>query len=54
MVWAGFGMWKKKSFAICLVAASLALTNFPLGTALGICTLVFLNKDTIKRCFGHR
>ena len=53
MVWGGVGMLRKRWYAVALVAACLVVTNFPLGTALGVAALVFLNKAPIKRAFAQ-
>ena len=48
---AGRALRGRTSFVLPIVAACLSLLNFPLGTALGVATLVFLNKPEVKARF---
>ena len=48
---AGNNLRKHKGYGFSFVIAILHLLNFPLGTALGIFTLVVLNRPTVKALF---
>jgi hypothetical protein len=43
---------QRKSWTFCLVIACLVCTSFPLGTALGVFTILVLVRPTVKAAFG--
>jgi len=48
---AGRGLQNRRNHTLVLVAACLSLMNFPLGTALGIFTIMLINKPAVKALF---
>lgn len=48
----GIFMQKKKNRVFCIVIAALECFNIPLGTALGIFTIIELEKQEAKELFG--
>ena len=53
MIVAGRSMGKRSSYVLCMIAACFALLNIPLGTALGIFTIIMLQKPQVKARFGN-
>ena len=51
-VYAGRCMAKRKNRRLIYVMASLNLIILPYGTLLGVCTLLILGSDGVKRAFG--
>jgi hypothetical protein len=52
MILAGRAIGRRSSYVLVMVGACAALLNLPLGTALGICTIVMLQKPAVKAAFG--
>lgn len=50
-VTAGRALARRRSWTLCVVAAALALTNLPLGTVLGIFTLIHLVDPAVRAEF---
>jgi hypothetical protein len=48
MILAGRACARRSSYAICVVAAGVALMHFPLGTALGVFALMTLTKPAVR------
>lgn len=51
-IWAGRNLAQRKRYKFCIVMACLACASFPLGTALGVFTLVVLLRPSVKQMFG--
>jgi hypothetical protein len=53
---AGYGLLKRKSWGrvLALVIGILGLVNFPLGTAIGVYTLIVLMQHSATDYFGHQ
>ena len=49
---AGRCLAKRKAYSFCFVMACVECLFIPFGTALGIFTIVMLNKDSVKGIFG--
>jgi hypothetical protein len=49
---AGWFLLKKKHHMFCVVMGGVACTFTPLGTALGVFTIIMLMKPTVKALFG--
>ncbi len=54
LVLAGRFIARQRHWTFCVVVAALSCTSFPLGTALGVFTLVTLNKPDVKALFDAR
>ena len=50
---AGYGLARKKHHTLCIVAACFSFLGIPLGTVLGVCTLIMLTKPNVKRLFEN-
>ena len=50
--WAGRSLTKHKNYTFCIVIAALVCLSMPLGTILGIFTIVVLMRDTVKALFN--
>lgn len=48
---AGRALARRRSWTLCVVAAALALTNLPIGTVLGIFTLIHLVDPAVRAEF---
>lgn len=48
-----YALWKRKWFGICFANAVLTCLAFPLGTVLGIVSIVVLSKPESKALFGR-
>ena len=51
-LYAGYCLGKRKHHTLCLVAACMSLLAVPLGTVLGIFTLIVLTKPHVKQWFS--
>lgn len=51
-LWAGKCLADRRSYTLCIVVACLTCLSFPLGTALGVFTLIVLSRSTVKPLFG--
>ncbi len=50
--WAGRSLAKHKNYTFCIVIAALVCFSMPLGTVLGIFTIIVLMRDTVKAIFN--
>jgi len=50
--WAGRSLGRHKNYTFCLVIAALVCLSMPLGTILGIFTIIVLMRDTVKALFS--
>jgi uncharacterized BrkB/YihY/UPF0761 family membrane protein len=48
---AGRCLARRSRYLFCLVMAAVACLFIPLGTALGVCTIAVLQRDTVRRAF---
>jgi hypothetical protein len=51
MTIAGLNLRNSSRYTFCLIASIVTCLYFPLGTALGIFSVIFLQKDTVKALF---
>ena len=51
---AGYCLSRRKKWLFCCVVAGISCLNAPLGTALGVCTLLVLLRPTVKDLFAGR
>ncbi len=54
LLFAGHYLRKKKSRTFCLVIAGIECLSFPLGTVLGVFTLIKLSKASVKERFAQQ
>lgn len=52
MILAGRALSRRQHYVLVMIGACAALLNLPLGTALGICTILMLQKPAVKVAFG--
>ena len=52
MILAGRALSRRQHYVLVMIGACAALLNLPLGTALGICTILVLQKPAVKAAFG--
>lgn len=52
MITAGRSLAGKKRYTFCLVMAGISCLFVPLGTILGVFTIITLNKPSVKQMFG--
>lgn len=52
VLYAGRCLGRRKRYSYCFVIACISCVFFPLGTALGIFTLIVLNRDSVKPLFA--
>jgi hypothetical protein len=52
MILAGRALGQRQHYVLVMIGACAALLNLPLGTALGICTILMLQKPAVKVAFG--
>jgi hypothetical protein len=52
MILAGRALGHRQHYVLVMVGACAALLNLPLGTALGVCTILMLQKPAVKVAFG--
>jgi hypothetical protein len=50
---AGRGLAQRKRYTLCMVMACISCLSVPLGTALGVFTLVVLSRPSVKTKFGR-
>jgi len=50
--WAGRNLSRHKSYTFCFVIAALVCLSMPLGTILGIFTIIVLMRDSVKAIFN--
>jgi Na+/H+ antiporter NhaB len=51
LIFAGRSLRRRSGYVLAMIAACLALINFPFGTALGVATFVILQKPGVKARF---
>ena len=54
MILAGRRLAKRRSYTYCMVMAALTCANMPVGTCLGVFTIIVLARPSVKRLFGAR
>jgi len=52
-IYAGLSLAARRRPTLCMVAAALLCLNFPLGTALGVFTLIVLSRASVKAAFAQ-
>jgi hypothetical protein len=52
MILAGRALGRRQHYVLVMIGACGALLHMPLGTALGICTILILQKPAVKAAFG--
>lgn len=52
MVYAGHCLATRRQYTFCLVVAALSCLSVPVGTALGVFTLIVLMRPEVKESFG--
>ena len=50
-IWTGRNLARKRNYTFCFVIAALICLNVPLGTALGVFTIVVLMRPSVKQMF---
>jgi hypothetical protein len=50
-IWAGRCLAQRKNHTLCLVEACLSCLSIPLGTALGVFTIIVLQRPSVKQMF---
>jgi hypothetical protein len=53
VAWAGRCLAKRQGYVYCLVIAALQCLNAPLGTVLGVFTIIVLMRDSVREAFGR-
>jgi hypothetical protein len=53
-IWTGFNLSRRRHYVLCMVVAAINCLSFPLGTALGVFTIVVLGRPSVKPLFGHK
>ena len=53
IIWAGRSLAQKKNYTFCFVVAVIICLNIPLGTALGVFTIVVLMRPSVKQMFDQ-
>lgn len=51
LIYAGLCLGRAERYVYCLIAAALECTAFPLGTALGVFTIIVLQRQSVKERF---
>jgi predicted membrane protein len=54
MILAGRALGRRSGYMTCMIGACVAMTNIPLGTALGVFTIMTLQKPEVKRRFEQQ
>ena len=52
-IWVGRNLAHRTRYTLCFVMACISCASFPLGTALGVFTLVVLLRPSVKQMFGR-
>lgn len=52
MILAGRALSRRQHYVLVMIGACASLLNLPIGTALGICTILLLQKPAVKVAFG--
>lgn len=50
-IWTGRNLAQRKRYTLCMVVAILSCLSIPLGTALGVFTIVVLQRPSVKQLF---
>ena len=53
LILAGIKLCKKKSRTFCQIIAGITCISFPIGTALGVFSLITLSKESVKNDFAN-
>lgn len=51
-IWTGRNLAQRKRYTFCFVMAIISCLSVPLGTALGVFTIVVLQRPSVKQLFG--
>jgi len=51
-IWAGRCLAQKRHYTFCLVIAVISCLSFPFGTALGVFTIIVLNRPSVRPLFA--
>lgn len=54
LILSGYHINHRTGYMFSLVVAALSCLNMPVGTVLGVCTLIVLNRDSVKAAYGLR
>ena len=52
-IWAGRCLAQRKRYMLCFVMACISCLSVPFGTALGVFTIIVLQRPTVKAMFGQ-
>jgi hypothetical protein len=52
LVWAGRSLSSRTRYTLCFVVACISCIAFPMGTILGVLTLIVLNRPSVKSLFA--
>jgi hypothetical protein len=52
LILAGRALGRRQHYVLVMIGACASLFTFPLGTALGVCTILMLQKPSVKVAFG--
>ena len=52
-IWTGRNLAQRKRYTSCFVVACISCLSVPLGTALGIFTIIVLQRPSVKQLFGQ-
>jgi hypothetical protein len=53
MLYAGRCLWRRTRYVFCLVVAAISCLFVPLGTVLGVFTIIVLNRPSVKTLFAQ-
>lgn len=52
-IWTGRNLAQRKRYTSCMVVACISCLSVPLGTALGVFTIIVLQRPSVKQMFGQ-
>lgn len=52
LLFAGRFLSQRRHWLFCLIVAGLSCLNMPLGTVLGVFTIIVLNRESVKSLFA--
>jgi hypothetical protein len=52
LIWAGRSLGSRTRYTLCFVVACITCIAFPMGTILGVLTLIVLNRPSVKALFA--
>lgn len=52
--WLGVQLWRRQKFRICIGLSCFELCLFPIGTALGVWSLILLRRPTVRVLFDEQ